>query len=193
MIAHSIGRAKLVNGECLATLRDYDYSLLPQGHWIMDGPYEKRLHDAKKGTVERTDSGPDLKGLNFDAIDAIRADVIRAAEKYCTGWFLSFCTPEGVEKWAEAINASSMRYKRACFWIKPDSTPTEKPRRLMSQLVADFTNPGEKIIDIFMGSGTTGVAAVMAGRQFLGIEKDSSYYQIACQRIEDAQRQGNLF
>lgn len=71
--------------------------------------------------------------------------------------------------------------------------PTEKPRLLMSDLVADFTAPDETILDPFMGSGTTGVAAVMAGRQFIGVEKNPTYFALACKRIEDAQRQGQLF
>lgn len=71
--------------------------------------------------------------------------------------------------------------------------PTEKPRRLMAELVADFTKPGQTVCDPFMGSGTTGVAAVQAGRAFIGIERDPTYFDIACRRIEDAQRQGNLF
>lgn len=71
--------------------------------------------------------------------------------------------------------------------------PTEKPRRLMSELVADFTQPEQTILDPFMGSGTTGVSAVMAGRNFIGIERDEAFFNLACRRIEDAQRQGNLF
>lgn len=71
--------------------------------------------------------------------------------------------------------------------------PTEKPRRLMSEIVADFTRPGQVILDPFMGSGTTGVAAVMASRGFIGIEREPKYFDIACKRIEDAQRQADLF
>lgn len=71
--------------------------------------------------------------------------------------------------------------------------PTEKPRRLMSELVKDFTQPGQTILDPFTGSGTTGVAAVMAGRSFVGIERDEQHFQLACRRIEDAQRQGDMF
>lgn len=71
--------------------------------------------------------------------------------------------------------------------------PTEKPRRLMSEIIADFTKPDQTILDPFMGSGTTGVSAVMAGRDFIGIERDSSHFAVACKRIEDAQRQGDLF
>lgn len=71
--------------------------------------------------------------------------------------------------------------------------PTEKPRRLMAELVADFTKPGQSICDPFMGSGTTGVAAVQAGRTFIGVERDSAHFELACDRIRDAQRQGQLF
>lgn len=71
--------------------------------------------------------------------------------------------------------------------------PTEKPRRLMSEIIADYTQPGQTILDPFMGSGTTGVAAVMADRAFIGIERDPAHFATACKRIEDAQRQGDLF
>lgn len=52
-------------------------------------------------------------------------------------------------------------------------------------------NP-DTILDPFMGSGTTGVAAVRLGRRFVGIEVDPGYFATACRRIEDAQRQGDL-
>jgi site-specific DNA-methyltransferase (adenine-specific) len=71
--------------------------------------------------------------------------------------------------------------------------PTEKPRLLMSALVTDYTQPGQTILDPYMGSGTTGVAAVMARRNFIGIERDEKHFALACRRIEDAQRQHSLF
>jgi DNA modification methylase len=49
------------------------------------------------------------------------------------------------------------------------------------------------VLDPFMGSGTTGVAAVQMGRQFIGIEREPKYFDIACRRIEEAQRQGDMF
>jgi DNA modification methylase len=49
------------------------------------------------------------------------------------------------------------------------------------------------VLDPFMGSGTTGVAAARAGRPFIGVELHEAYFDIACKRIEDAQRQGFLF
>jgi len=71
--------------------------------------------------------------------------------------------------------------------------PTQKPLPLMKRLVELFTNEGQTILDPFMGSGTTGVAAVQMGRDFIGIEREEKYFDIACKRIEDAQRQGDLF
>jgi len=53
--------------------------------------------------------------------------------------------------------------------------------------------PGEIVIDPFMGSGTTGVAAVEYGRRFVGIELDEQWFDIACRRIEDAYKQPRLF
>lgn len=50
----------------------------------------------------------------------------------------------------------------------------------------------ETILDPFMGSGTTGVACMNLGRSFIGIEREPKYFDIACRRIEDAQRQGRL-
>lgn len=49
------------------------------------------------------------------------------------------------------------------------------------------------ILDPFMGSGTTGVAAIQLGRKFIGIEREPKYFEIACDRIEQAVNQGKLF
>ena len=70
---------------------------------------------------------------------------------------------------------------------------TQKPEKLMKALVADFTQPNAAVLDPFMGSGTTGVACMNIGRKFIGIEKEPRYFDIACRRIEDAQRQQRLF
>jgi len=51
----------------------------------------------------------------------------------------------------------------------------------------------ENVLDPFMGSGTTGVAAIQLGRKFIGIELEPRYFDIACERIENAQRQATLF
>lgn len=68
-----------------------------------------------------------------------------------------------------------------------------KPTRLMRLLVTDYSRPGELVCDPFMGSGTTGVACMVEDRNFIGIEIDEPAFDIACRRIEQAQRQGDLF
>jgi len=70
--------------------------------------------------------------------------------------------------------------------------PTQKPVSLMKWCIGFFPK-AEAILDPFMGSGTTGVAAVQMGRDFIGIEREPKYFDIACKRIEQAQRQGDLF
>lgn len=235
----TIGRATLYEGDALEIVP----ALGAVGHLITDPPYEAIMHASKDGMkgLVRPDGSHHWKPLGFAPIDEIREAVVSWGERV-EGWFIAFCTSEGVGRWADCINASPMRYKRACVWIKPDSTPqmngqgpaqgaehfvcawagnghakwngggkrgvythcvngperhgehpTEKPRRLMSEIIGDFTQAGQVILDPFMGSGTTGVAATALARRFIGIEKDPRWFDIACKRIEDAQRQGDLF
>lgn len=75
----------------------------------------------------------------------------------------------------------------------PKEHPTQKPEALMRWCVGHLPADAQTILDPFMGSGTTGVAAVQMGRKFIGIEREERYFEIACRRIEQAQRQGDLF
>ena len=61
--------------------------------------------------------------------------------------------------------------------------PTQKPVRLMEYLIKTYTNEGETVLDNCMGSGTTGVACKTLNRNFIGIEKEEKYFQIAKNRI----------
>lgn len=70
--------------------------------------------------------------------------------------------------------------------------PTQKPEGVMRWAIGHLVS-GTTILDPFMGSGTTGVAAMQLQRQFTGIEREPKYFDAACRRIEQAQRQGNLF
>ena len=70
--------------------------------------------------------------------------------------------------------------------------PTQKPVRLMAWCIEQMGRPST-ILDPFMGSGTTGVAAVRLGCAFTGIEREPSYFDIACRRIEQAYKQRPLF
>jgi DNA modification methylase len=82
------------------------------------------------------------------------------------------------------------------FQIDPQATADHicaKPVPLMSWLVSKFTQQHQVILDPFMGSGTTGVACANLGRKFIGIEIERKYFDIACERIDAAYRQGRLF
>ncbi len=74
----------------------------------------------------------------------------------------------------------------ACSAEINGSHPTQKPISLYGYLIRTYTNAGETVLDICMGSGTTGVAAIQTGRNFIGIEKEQKYFEIASRRIAQA-------
>ena len=81
---------------------------------------------------------------------------------------------------------------------QPGSRPASGHPMSRAQVHFDWlvdwcSDEGDTVLDPFMGSGTTGVGCVNAGRSFVGIEIDPRYFDIACRRIEAAQRQGRLF
>lgn len=71
--------------------------------------------------------------------------------------------------------------------------PAPMPYRMAADHIASWTNPGEAILDPFMGSGTTLVACQRMGRMGTGIELDPEYFDIACRRVDEATRQPDLF
>jgi site-specific DNA-methyltransferase (adenine-specific) len=71
--------------------------------------------------------------------------------------------------------------------------PSQKPIEVMEWCLRQLPDDAQTILDPFMGSGTTGVAAVQMGRDFIGIEREPKYFDIAVRRIEEAQRQTDLF
>ena len=68
--------------------------------------------------------------------------------------------------------------------------PTQKPIPLLEYLIKTYTNEGDTVLDNCMGSGSTGVACVNTGRDFIGIELQDEYFQIAKERIERANHDG---
>jgi len=70
--------------------------------------------------------------------------------------------------------------------------PTQKPLEVMKWVI-ELCPKSDTILDPFMGSGTTGVAAIQLGKKFIGIEREKQYFDIACKRIEQAVSQPQLF
>jgi len=91
-----------------------------------------------------------------------------------------------------------VRYPKSIIRISRDFSaqqqvhPTQKPVALGEYLIRTFSNEGDTVLDNCMGSGTTGVACVNTNRNFIGMEKDAGYFEIAKQRIEDTQKQPSL-
>jgi DNA modification methylase len=92
----------------------------------------------------------------------------------------------------EIINLGT-RYPRNKLYFQNDTKkgfslhPTQKPVALLEYLIKTYTNEGEVVLDFTMGSGTTGVAAVNLKRDFIGIELDKGYFDIAQARIKAAE------
>ena len=87
-------------------------------------------------------------------------------------------------------NTSNLKYPSSIIKVKStDSTrnlhPTQKPVALLEYLIKTYTLEGETVLDNTMGSGSTGVACVNTNRNFIGIEKDDKYFEVAKKRIEE--------
>jgi site-specific DNA-methyltransferase (adenine-specific) len=105
-----------------------------------------------------------------------------------TGWEAVACLHRpGRKRWNGGGHCSVWTYNKV-----NSEHPTGKPLPLISKWVSQFTDFNETVLDPFMGGCTTGVACVNAGRKFIGIEIDPKYFEIACERIENAQRQTSL-
>ena len=87
------------------------------------------------------------------------------------------------------------RYPIDIIEFKKDSGlhPTQKPVALLEYLIKTYTNEGDVVLDNCMGSGSTGVACVNTNRNFIGIELDKKYFEIAKKRIEETKRESQLF
>lgn len=84
-------------------------------------------------------------------------------------------------------NPEGSRYPKTVLKFKQEKGyhPTQKPVPLIEYLIKTYTNEGATVLDPTMGSGTTGVACVNTNRNFIGIEKDKKYYEIAKTRIDE--------
>lgn len=100
---------------------------------------------------------------------------------------LAWTSLPGVSTKKFVYNGSGLHAKE-----KDREHPTQKPVELMKWCLT-FLSSAKTILDPFMGSGSTGCAAVALGKSFVGIEKDEAYFDIACRRISEAQRQPDMF
>ena len=101
------------------------------------------------------------------------------------------------KKFASTFNLwEGKKYKSNILKYKKDYTghhPTQKPILLLEDLIKTFSNENDLVVDLTMGSGSTGVACENTKRNFIGIEKDENYFEIASKRIKETKQQTKLF
>jgi DNA modification methylase len=104
----------------------------------------------------------------------------------------------GGSRWYDETNAVENIIRPGQYGIRKiipqdDDHPTPKPPALSSHFARLHTLPGDVILDPFMGRGATAIGVLGMGRKFIGIEIDAQHFDIACERIENAQRQMRMF
>jgi site-specific DNA-methyltransferase (adenine-specific)/modification methylase len=207
-----IGNATLYLGDCmdiLPTLGKVDAV-------ITDPPYgigaDKMTLGNGKRKIERGDMEWDSKPPSHELMDLIHSK--GQIHVYWGGNYFGLpaskcwlvwdkCT--GANSFADCelawTNIDSVVRKITVPWVgasaKDESGervhPTQKPLGVMRWSIEKCKPQPQTILDPFMGSGTTGVAAIQLGRSFIGIEREPKYFDIACKRIEQAVAQGQLF
>lgn len=147
-----------------------------------------------------------------DSAHLWRAAMVAAGMRYKRqgAWIKLGCTPQfsgdGPASGHEAISIAYADVPGRSRWngggdravwtcpiaSKDREHTTQKPIALMLELVELFTDPEETILDPFAGSGTTGVAAIRCGRRFVGIERDETYFKLACDRLRAEEQETTL-
>jgi len=202
-----IGDATLYLGDCmdiLPTLDKVDAVITDPPYGIGQDGGAQRTRGSKRTNGEKM--GWDNQRPSKEVFDAIQnygdvqiiwggnyfADYLPASmgwlywEKRMGGDFA-----DGELAWTSQHKA----LRQFCYYKKNkgDEHPTQKPIELMLWCIEQCKNIPKTILDPFMGSGTTGVAAIQMGRKFIGIEREPKYFEIACKRIEQASKQVDMF
>ena len=198
MRVETIGDAVLYLGDCMDVLP----TLGKVDAVITDPPYGIFVHGGKWGKKDELQwdkQAPDIRSL----LDAGRDLVVWGGNYFSLppsrGW-LVWHKRDRVPSAADVELAWKNRDMNARLIDQTISAtnaercghPTQKPLAVMRWSISFFPN-AKLILDPFMGSGTTGVAAIELGRKFIGIEREEKYFDIACRRIEQAAKQGKLF
>lgn len=203
------GLATLYLGDCLDILP----TLAKVDAVITDPPYginaARTRNSLKDGWIDYGVDGWDIsrpEKQTFDLFLPLGEVVIVWGGNYFTDWLApsmrwlswdkcqsEFSLADFELAWTNQNKAARrINYSRAQALKDVKQHPTQKPVAVMRWCIEQAGNP-QTILDPFMGSGTTGVAAVQMGRKFIGIEREPKYFDIACERIEKAVAQGQLF
>src|SRR3990167_6407052 len=192
-----IGNSTLYLGDCLEilpTLPKVDAVITDPPYGIGFGSKHTKW-SANRGTVlgDWDAAIPDLEPILAIGCDQIIWGGERFDLPVSRGW-LTWVKPDAAPTFASTEYAWTNRDRPARHFVyavgatNPERVghPTQKPVALMSWCLA-FLPDAQTILDPYMGSGTTGIATVQAGRHFIGVEIHEPYFDIACERIENAQ------
>jgi site-specific DNA-methyltransferase (adenine-specific)/modification methylase len=199
-----IGNAELWHGDCREVLP----LLAGIGAIVTDPPYGVSYsaggsrHQKVQGGIVGDEQPPDLRWM------AGHKAIIWGGNNFCdqlprsTGWLVwdkthaDTCHHSQAELAWTNVTSTIRHYREAYhgFMRQRDGWfhPTQKAPGLMRWCLG-FMPPDDVVFDPYMGSGTTGVAAMQLGRRFVGCEIDRRFFDIACERIEKEQGQANLF
>jgi len=186
-----------------------------QWDWDGEGTHET-TKSALRLSIDRLNRpGNAFAFAGFDTVEFAR-EIFREAGMTPKPWaWVKKCPPPPMpgNRWPSAFEVACLGYDAGAYFGDSNTSrrnvmvadslragnrereghPTQKPMEVMLHLVSSLCRPGSVVLDQFMGSGTTGVACMNLGRAFIGIERDPRYFDIACERIENAQRQERLF
>jgi DNA modification methylase len=185
---------------------------------VMDPPYgigEAKKNHESRGTLAKRSYGPPSEWDDKTADDVVAAAIGKAKWSIVFGGNYYGLPPSSCWLVWDKLNGDSDFADCELAWTNlPKAVrrirflwsgcmrrerdvdrehPTQKPVDVMKWCIEHLPEPNRTIMDPFMGSGTTGVAAVKLGRRFIGIEREPKYFDIAVRRIEEAYRQPDMF
>ncbi|MEL6100117.1 MAG: site-specific DNA-methyltransferase [Pseudomonadota bacterium] len=154
-----------------ASLQNAGYWILNDVVWRKSNPMPnfrgKRLTNAHETMIWASRDEAAKYTFNYEALKALNEGIQMRSD-----WVLPICT--GHERLKDE---------------KGDKAhPTQKPEGLLHRVLVGTTNPGDVVLDPFFGTGTTGAVAKMLGREFIGIERESSYRKVAEKRIASVRK-----
>lgn len=213
-----IGNAELWHGDCrevLPLLGQVDAVITDPPYGILNLAGEGSTPAVRKSPRQMGSGTLKNRILNTSAVewdvapDAAVFDALRANSTLQVFWggnYFALPPARGVLVWDKQqpwenfsqveiawtnLNRPAAIFRESATRGTPEKVhPTQKPISLMRWCVAMVDAP--TVLDPYMGSGTTGVACAELGRQFIGIERERKYFDIACERIARAQAQGQL-
>ncbi len=149
-----------------AALQDAGYWILNDVIWRKSNPMPnfrgKRLTNAHETLIWASKSEGAKYTFNYEALKNLNEGVQMRSD-----WMLPICT--GHERLKDANGDKAH--------------PTQKPESLLHRVLVGTTNPGDVVLDPFFGTGTTGAVARMLGRNFIGIEREAGYREVAARRL----------